>query len=138
MLLPFVWSHGWAVTVDASEDARSAVAVLASWGGTPPPFVPGTGLGGDIGRTYALAGDDATAVIRLRLAAGACNAIEQPIAQTRARYWLGRALEDAGDRPGACDAYRRVNERWGSARPRSITARDALARASKLACGPRP
>ena len=39
-----------------------------------------------------------------------------------------------GDKDGACKAYTFVSERWGHAKPSSITAAAAKARAAKLGC----
>ena len=52
-----------------------------------------------------------------------------------------RALQQPADLSGlrldiaaACASYRVVRERWGTARPRSVTAEKALARMKALAC----
>ena len=50
---------------------------------------------------------------------------------------LGRALERTGQREAACASYRRVLDRWGHAKPRSVTADDARARLARLGCAPR-
>jgi serine/threonine-protein kinase len=57
-----------------------------------------------------------------------------PFAHLRGEVLLGRALEAKGDRAGACAAYASVVRRWGGAKPRSVTAEDAAARASALKC----
>jgi serine/threonine-protein kinase len=57
-----------------------------------------------------------------------------PFGNTRGWLDLGAALEAKADRAGACDAYRMVVDRWGQARPRSVTAEHARARAVALAC----
>ena len=44
------------------------------------------------------------------------------------------ARESAGDPAGACLAYQRVLDRWGSATPRSTTADLARARMRPLQC----
>jgi len=58
---------------------------------------------------------------------------------TRTSLLYGRALEERGDRAGACEVYRTLAARWGEARPRSITAEEARRRAAALRCDrPRP
>jgi eukaryotic-like serine/threonine-protein kinase len=52
----------------------------------------------------------------------------------RAAYDLGQAREQLGDVAGACGAYRRVLDQWGSASPRSETASAAASRARTLHC----
>lgn len=53
--------------------------------------------------------------------------------------WLhhGRGLEKKGVKEGACRAYGRVLDRWGHAKPKSVTADEARARAKALRCEPR-
>jgi serine/threonine-protein kinase len=47
---------------------------------------------------------------------------------------LGRALEQTGDTAGACAAYARVLAKWGTAKPRSITADAAREGVRRLRC----
>jgi serine/threonine-protein kinase len=89
-----------------------------------------------IGRALLLAGRPGDALPRLRAAARTCTALSQPFIHTSASYMLGRALEASGDKPAACDAYAVVLRRWGSAKPRSMTAQHARARADALGCKP--
>jgi hypothetical protein len=51
---------------------------------------------------------------------------------------LGQAHEARGDKTGACRAYALVIERWGRARPRSVTAAHAADRIRALGCAPSP
>jgi hypothetical protein len=64
----------------------------------------------------------------------ACSALQEPLEHTRASFHLGQALEATGDASGACAAYRVVRDRWGAARPRSVTAERAKERMRVLAC----
>jgi serine/threonine-protein kinase len=70
----------------------------------------------------------------LRAAAASCSALQAPIDHTRAQLDLGRALEQTGDAGGACAAYKIVIDRWGAAKPRSVTADFARVRRRALAC----
>ena len=52
----------------------------------------------------------------------------------RAQVLLGEAMAAQGDVPGACAAYRVVVERWGKAKPKSVTAERAAAGLAELDC----
>jgi serine/threonine-protein kinase len=95
---------------------------------------------GDPGKVLLLAGKTADALPLLRVAASSCSALPAPLDHTWASLNLGLALEATGDGAGACAAYRVVLERWGAARPRSITADRARTRSAALGCAasPRP
>jgi hypothetical protein len=47
---------------------------------------------------------------------------------------LGELDEQSGNNPSACAHYAKLLERWGHAKPRSVTADEARARATKLGC----
>ena len=47
---------------------------------------------------------------------------------------IGLALEQKGDKEGACAAYASVLDRLGNAKPRSVTAEKAKAHAKALGC----
>jgi eukaryotic-like serine/threonine-protein kinase len=51
-----------------------------------------------------------------------------------AQLWLGRLDERADHKESACQHYGKVLERWGHAKPRSLTADEARAHAKKLGC----
>jgi eukaryotic-like serine/threonine-protein kinase len=89
-----------------------------------------------VGVTFLLGDRLDDAVRWLTDATGTCRALEFPFEHTRAFAWLGQALEQKGDKAGACTAYRVVDERWGQARPRSVTAERAREREKALGCGP--
>lgn len=52
----------------------------------------------------------------------------------RWHLYLGELDEQAGDKPSACNHYSKVLERWGHAKPHSVTADEARAHATKLGC----
>ena len=52
-----------------------------------------------------------------------------------AHLYLGELDEQSGDKPSACAHYAKVLDRWGRAKPRSVTADEARAHATKLGCG---
>jgi tetratricopeptide (TPR) repeat protein len=131
------WLDVYPLGVQSADDAAEAL-------GAQPRDAPLPSLDGeaewdrDLGRTYLLAGrvDDAIAVLRKGAAVcpGPTWAILTRLQATEA---LGEALEQKGDADGACAAYGEVLLRWGHAKPRSVSADAARARAKKLGCPPR-
>jgi serine/threonine-protein kinase len=115
-------------------DAREAIATRPP-GASPGALREGAAWEGPLGAALLLGGDAAGAVAPLEKAAAACNTMLEPIAQTRALARLGAAREATGDKSGACKAYSAVLARWGSAKPRSVTADEARARVRALGCG---
>jgi serine/threonine-protein kinase len=136
-----VWAEAWAAAVRTPLDAAEAVAALSR---EPRMALPHggedlwTGVDADAvaGHTMLLAGRTADALPVLRRASRNCFALTWPYQHVRAALDLGRALEQTGDAPGACAAYAQVLARWGSARPRSVTADAAHDAARRLHCRP--
>jgi serine/threonine-protein kinase len=131
--LGYVWIYGYAATSATREDAEAAIAVLPKY--EPLPWYR-YGLLADalIGRTYLLAGKADEALPLLERGAQTCHPLEEPITWVASRAWLASAREKKGDTKGACEAYGEVVRRWGTTR--SLTARDAKARMTALACKP--
>ncbi|WP_394829976.1 hypothetical protein [Pendulispora albinea] len=76
----------------------------------------------------------ARAIPLLEKGARACQGLEYASLHVRTHLWLGMANEKAGDVAAACRAYRFVLDRWGHAKPRSVTAREAERRSRALKC----
>ena len=130
----YLWLHAHAALVDDEDDAREALATLPQ-GGIPPFYPlsyppPDAGLG----KMYLLLGRASEALPYLRRAAEGCNGLEGPLTFVRAAIPLGQALEKTDDRAGACRAYQSVLDRWGKAKPRSVTAEEARRRSKSLGC----
>jgi len=99
---------------------------------------------GALGRAYALTGDAGHAVPLLRRAIAWCgdapHAFHRPVTidwmleVMHDRLLLGTALEQTGDRQGACEQYQAVLSRWGNAKPRSVTADTARQKSKALGC----
>jgi serine/threonine-protein kinase len=130
----FIWIDAYAVPSETADDANAALANLATYQPIPP-FKPLSLADEAIGRTFALAGRNEEALSALDRATHNCFPIDHPVEHTRAHYFLGLAREASGDRAGACTAYRVVADRWGAAKPKSVTAQKALARIAALHCG---
>ena len=129
----FLWPHAWARSVDSAEDARQALA-LQPRDEALPPFSPETPVAAYVGRTFLLGGRVAEAIPWLEQGARSCDVLKFPVDRTRAQLWLGQAREAQGDTKGACAAYAIVLDRWGKARPRSVTADKARERVKALRC----
>ena len=130
---PYVWLHGYAAVADTSDDAAHALEALTRFG-KAPSYTPSTLGDAFEGTTYLLAGHTDQALPLLRRAARSCLALESPIEHTLVHAALGQALAAAGDREGACAARRVVLSRWGSAKPRSVTAERVAALTRSLGC----
>ena len=128
-----LWYSAYASITDDEASARAALAVLPRFSPLPPgrDF---TMADAATGRAYLLAGDAASALPYLERGASTCLAFDAPVVDTQAHLQLGDALRITGDIPRACTAYRVVVDRWGSAKPRSISAEQARAHMTELAC----
>jgi serine/threonine-protein kinase len=131
---PYVWFGAYAEEVATVADAQAAMAALPRF--QPFPHLWHFATEFPIGKTYLLAGRIDEAIPYLRLGAASCDALDFPFDHVRASLYLGQALETKNDTPGACAAYRFVLSRWGSAKPRSVTADAARARLAALHCAP--
>ena len=129
----FLWLYGFARVVETPEDARAALDVLPTYGPLPP-YRPWTLVDADVGRTYLLAGRVSEALDWIERATHKCLVLHYPIDHIRSYLLLGQAREAAGDKPGACVSYQMVLDRWGQAKPRSVTAERARARIQALDC----
>ena len=131
-----LWADGFAMPVETAAEAGTALASM------PPRLLASEGYlhapaeisGAFVGHALLLAGRVDEAVAFLRVATRSCFALDDPFVHTRAFLWLGEALEQQKDKDGACAAYARVEDRWGKARPRSMTAAEAQRRALALKC----
>ncbi len=131
--VPFAWLHGYARIVETAADAEQALAVQPAFGPIPL-FTPLTFGDAFVGKTYALAGRFAEALPYLRRATRSCRAVDHPFEHTEAHLLLGQAAAAVGEVDEACAAYAVVLSRWGSARPRSVTAERARELSRALAC----
>jgi serine/threonine-protein kinase len=119
------------------EEARAALAKAPS---SLPESKRALDTEYELGRLLLLAGRAADAAPRFERAAQSCapfrgyETVSYVPFMVRASLDLGRAREALGDKGGACASYRRVLARWGDAKPRSVTADEARARAEKLSC----
>ena len=128
-----LWLAGWADTAGTPDEARAALGALPSFGGIPP-FAPNRAAQAVVGRLDLLADRLDDAVDALHRGTETCTRLNDGVRSTRGWLDLGTALERRGDRAGACGAYGTVVDRWGHARPRSVTADRARRRMAALGC----
>jgi serine/threonine-protein kinase len=126
------WVMAYAREAATPEEARQALELLPRYEPLPPLWDVPSGL--PMGRVYLLAGKVDEALAHLRRATKECSAVDHPFDHVRAQLVLGQALEEKKDIAGACAAYRVVIDRWGHAKPRSVTADAARARVHALRC----
>ena len=128
-----LWIAAWAAPASSHEQGVAAIEALSSFGSVPP-FIPNMPAQALVGHAYLLADRLDEAIAALRRGTATCTVLFDPFGNTRGWLDLGSALEAKGDRAGACEAYRVVMDRWGHARPRSVTAERARARTTALGC----
>jgi serine/threonine-protein kinase len=119
---------GFLETPEEANEALSALSTLPKWAIDPANLnsLP-------LGEMYMLAGRADDALPFLRREERSCYTLGS-LTHNRNSYYLGQALEQKGDKSGACDAYAAVLQRWGHAKPRSVTAEKARDRARALGC----
>ncbi len=118
------WALVHAAFAETREEAQAALRAIPT--DKEPPVTQRT-LRFDFaaGKVLALAGESVHAVEHLRRVVDACAGLAEPQVHIRAHFYLGLALEARGDRQGAREAYRFVLDRWGGAKPKSVTAEKA-------------
>jgi eukaryotic-like serine/threonine-protein kinase len=128
-----LWLFAYAGAIEQREDAAEALVAFEK---LPPGAFTQQLLrrySVPIGRTYLLAGRVDEALPFLRPDHQSCRGPGlKPL-----DFPLGQALEQTGDKEGACEAYAAVLDRWGEGKPRSITAEKAKARVRALGCAER-
>jgi serine/threonine protein kinase/tetratricopeptide (TPR) repeat protein len=131
---------GWVAVecagVTTEAEARAAVARMPPRP-NPAELLAVSTLLADAGHVLLLAGDPEAAIPWLRRGTESCLAWSQPHPWVEGHVWLGDALVRTGRRDEACEKYGFVIDRWGPARPRSVTADLARKRAAAAGCPPR-
>lgn len=131
-----IWEEVTLMVATTAPEARAAFALPL--GSAPLPRKLNATDGYQLGQGLLLAGRPADAAEKLSIASGACMITIPRLSILpfipRANLLLGKAREQLGDQDGACAAYQKVLDRWGDAKPRSVSADDARAHMKKLAC----
>jgi serine/threonine-protein kinase len=137
-----LWAFAFAGPASTPDEARAALDLLPEYAPLTPYVVTFWLVLGEVGlpdasvgHAYLLAGKPSDAVPYLRRAAAACADFDDVLTHTRAALELGQALQATGDETGACAAYGKVIARWGSAKPRSVTAEAARVAMKSVGCG---
>ncbi len=126
------WVRTYAYGTETTQEAMAALAVFDQLHAPIP-----VDYGAASSRTLFLGGRGEQARPVLESLVRSCDIV---LANTqnwvRAHLYLGELDEQSGDKPSACAHYAKVFERWGHAKPRSVTADEARAHAAKLGCAP--
>ena len=132
------WTEFFGDPARTRAEADAALELLA---GLPkvPPYRGLPEVAGAAGRVYGLAERLSEAAPLLAEETSSCgrrlgSSLAWIIPWIRDRLLLGRALEQQGRVPEACEQYASLLARWGAAKPRSVTAADARARWKALGC----
>lgn len=131
-----VWALAYVLGVEREDEAAEALAARPADARWSMLFGP---VDAALGSALWLGGKRDEALPHLARTFARCDGFPTLFLVTRTSLLYGRALEERGDRAGACEVYRTLAARWGEARPRSITAEEARRRAAALRCDrPRP
>ena len=127
------WLLAYAFNLETREEAEEALTALDALpaGMRPTPMRNKEEGSLELGKMYVLLGrtDDALPFLRQRASSCLSNLNRVLVSDV-----LGQALEQKGDIQGACSAYATVIDRFGKAKPRSLTAERAKARSRALGC----
>jgi len=122
-------TYGWPVR--SREDAESALRVYESEVGS-------SGLSSTrstLPLAYMYAGRTADARPLFAKLGSVCRLATDTRGVLVEHLMRGRLDEEAGDKASACRHYGIILDRWGHAKPRSVTADEARAHVAKLGCG---
>jgi serine/threonine-protein kinase len=125
-----IWIAAYASAASTPAAAREALALMPD-GGAGDVM---RDMRASVGEVERLAGRLPEARALLERAVRACASGEVVVRQVRAALSLGETCEALDDAACACRAYASVLDRWGAAKPRSITAEKARARRRALDC----
>jgi serine/threonine-protein kinase len=126
------WYAVYAAGTEDERDANEALAALPKYAPIDTRALSDAERARDVGKVYVLAGKAADALPLLERATHTCSGFDGLMDNVRAWYWLGLAREQTGDAAGARVAYTKLLDRWGKAKPRSVTAERAQARLASL------
>jgi tetratricopeptide (TPR) repeat protein len=126
------WAYGEALIAKDEDQAETATRMPKR--GTRPLANAWPAVDYLTGRTQLGAKRAPIAAEHLKMAVARCDAVEHPFEHVRARERLALAYEKLGDDAKACEEYRAVVDRWGAAKPESVTAKRAQERVRALGC----
>ena len=128
------WASLRAGPASTREDAEAALAAM------PPDPQPWwrEDVRPALANMYVLLERWDDAVPLLEAAVRECDVVDNVPWLVRAHVQLGDAYATKKDVAGACAQYRWVEDRWGGAKPRSVTAEAAVKKMRALDCGKPP
>jgi serine/threonine-protein kinase len=133
MLATKVWTENFAMAAMTTVEARRALAERPP-GPARGPVRLSRRLAVYAAEVEGLGGELEAAIPHLEQSVARCDLLDLSWERMRSAMILGSLREKGGDRKLACKAYDIVLRAWGAARPRSITAEAARARAKALHC----
>jgi serine/threonine-protein kinase len=136
LFVRYAWYQAYAAPATTADEATEALAALPAYEPLPQFLLWSMPIA-QTGKVYRLAGRFKEGRAVLEKGARACAALDSPMLYVRAQQELGLAREGTGDAAAACMAYQQVLDRWGAAKPKSVTADAARARMRALACPPK-
>src|SRR5262249_27286062 len=129
----YAWLGGYAATADSAAAADRAIAAAPKFSPMPAFLVRGA-VAAMRGEVERLAGHLEEAAPLLEAAAVAGVSATEPLLFVRTRYRLGLLYEAKQDKDRACAAFKAVVDRWGTAKPKSVTADAAREHMKTLEC----
>jgi serine/threonine-protein kinase len=127
-----VWMYAYGASRTKAE-AEQAIGALARYPSPGAPDVIPSANAAILGGNYLLAGDAKGALPYLRRASRTCSLLNVVRIAFSARVWLANAIVmTGGDHEEARALYQSVLDRWGNAKPRSVTAESIRAKLAAL------
>jgi serine/threonine-protein kinase len=124
------WARIYGRSARDRADAETALAVFER--DVPPSEESAKST--TLATVYMLAGRTADARRIYDGLGGVCAPATETLGVMKEQLYRGRLDEESGNTPSACAHYAKILERWGHAKPRSVTADEARAHATKLGC----
>ncbi len=117
--------------IDSKEEAEEGLTMFYTSPQPPKPKQMHWEPLAALAKAHLLAGDVDKAIELATLRLKRCDGV---FGQPYVWMTMAQALEKKGDKAGACDSYGKVLDRWGKAKPRSVTADKARDRSKALSC----
>jgi serine/threonine-protein kinase len=124
------WSSTYGWNIWSPDDARAALVAYDRV--VPPPDTDWPSI--SLSWAFMLAGQPNRARAIFDKVGIYCAPVTFSRYVVRQELFDGRLAEQDGNIPSACVHYAKVLERWGHAKPRSVTADEARARSKALGC----
>ncbi|HEU4408629.1 MAG TPA: protein kinase [Polyangiaceae bacterium] len=125
----------WLTYTQGIERKEEADEALARWPADASRSELYAWMDESAGRALWLGGKLDEALPYLKQSFERCDQFSTILSAMRTKFLYGQALEKHGEREEACRVYGVILERWGAAKPLSVTAERARERVGALGCG---